>query len=122
MVYSLVCVLRVVVFSPWSLGSFGYALGFSGSSAVAGFIRVNAGDRQIYPGKLNILGFAMGDVGFIRNRCVHSSAPWGWSRSSGVRCGVRRVHPVCLDTWVCALRHVHFCWVHWGVGFVRVRS
>ena len=86
---------------------------------------MSPGGRKIHPGAMNLLGFNMEVVGFIRNRSVHSSAPWGWSGSSGVigvRSGDGRVHPVSLGTLGSALRYVHCCWVHLGVvGFVRVR-
>ena len=88
-----------------SLGSFvgvqwGTHLGSSRSSGVAGVRPWN------HPGALNLLGFALGLVGVIRNRCVHSSAlgvvgfiqgHWGaqWE-SSGSSC-VAGYIGVCIE-------------------------
>ena len=90
-------------------------LGSSRSSGVAGVCPCD------HPGPLNLLGFALGRVEVIRNRCVYSSALGvvGFIRGHwGAQLG-HRVHPVSLGTLDCALRHVHRCWVHLAVVGLR---
>ena len=80
----------------------------------------------------------MGDVEFIRGRCVHWVAPWGSSGSYGVAgfIDVRpegcQVHPVSLDPFLGVVGFVRGRWVHsrilwgttdsfWVAGLIGVR-
>ena len=47
-----------------------------GLSGVVGLTRVRSGGRLVHTGSLCTLERAQVVVGFIRCRCVHSSAPW----------------------------------------------
>ena len=63
--------------------------------------------------------FALGVIGFMRGRWVHSGAHCGSLGSSGVvgfnqvGLGDPWVHPGRLGSLVCALGVVEFMWVRW---------
>ena len=123
---------------PGSLGSLGCTLGvvrfFQGGT------RVRARGRWVHHGSLGFLGVVL----IVRSRWIHSYAPWGLLRSTGVvrftreRTVVRWVHAGSLGSSGSALGYalgvvgfIRGCWVHsgapWGCfgvsgvdGFTRV--
>ena len=85
------------------MGSSG-VVGFSALRVVV-FTRVRLGCRWVHPESLGSHGFALGVVGLIRGRWVHSCSPWG-----------RWVYPGLLGSldFVVGFSRVHACvrWVH----------
>ena len=75
------------------------ALGSLGSSGVRGLTPVGPGSRWVHPWTLGLVGFALGVIGFVKDRGVHSVVHWvslGSSEAVGftrVRPGGRSVHP-----------------------------
>ena len=57
------------------------------SSGVVGFTRVRTAGLSVLPGSLGSLAFALGVIGFIWSRKVHSGSLWG-----------RQVHPGLLGS------------------------
>ena len=76
--------------------------------------RVRSGDLWVHPVPLSSLVYALGVIGFIRGRWVHSVSPWGSLGSSGVvrftrvRPGCRCVHLGSLGSLMFALGVVGF--------------
>ena len=63
------------------------------------FTRIRLRGGRVHPGSFGSLGFALGVIGFIRSRWVHSGSPlWSWGPFAVVgftvvRTGGRWVHP-----------------------------
>ena len=70
-----------------------------GSSGIVGLTRVRRWYRWVHPRLFGSLGFALGVVGFIRGRWIHSGSRWVSFGSSGV-VGITRVVGFIRGRWV----------------------
>ena len=107
------------------LGSLTRVLGVVGFIRAVGVTRALPGGRWAHPGTFCLLARALGFVGFIQPRCVHSSAPcmslvlsraFGFTRALPGGC---RVHPRSFCSLALALCVVGFIS---GFEFTRTRQ